>query len=116
VELEASADLLVQRVARAICANTNIAKPGDFETIFDDPDDLTWDSAESPPRPIPRWRLYERRARAALEVFHVGELADALHAIRAQVKRGQQAIPIVVERAFHDIDEFARAALEKLEK
>ena len=79
-------DALIQRAARAICAKTNIARPGEPEVIFDNPDDLMWDSSETPPRPMPRWLLYEDRARAVLETIYVAELSQALHSILLQVK------------------------------
>ena len=112
---EASYDALIRRAARAICATTNLAGPGDKEVILDNPDDLTWDYSNSPPRPVPRWHLYENRARAALEAIHVDEVIQAFRSILRQVKRGRNAIPIVVERSFHEIEESARRALEDLE-
>ena len=76
-------DTLIQRAARAICAKTNVARPGEPVVIFDNPDDLTWDGSETPPRPVPRWLLYEDRARAALEAIHVADVSQALHSILA---------------------------------
>jgi hypothetical protein len=107
-------EALIQRAARAICAQTNVARPGEAEVIFDNPDDLMWDYSKTPPRPLPRWCLYEDRARAALEAIHVDEVSQALQAILRQVKRGQSA-PIIIERSLHDIEELARRALGRLE-
>ncbi len=108
-------DSLIQRIARAICAKTNIAWPAEAEVIFDNPDDLMWDYSKSPPRPLPRWRLYEDRARAVLEVIHVVEVSQALHSILREVKRGQTDFPIILERALHEIEELAHRALGQLE-
>ncbi len=108
-------DALVRRAARAICATTNLAPPGEKEVILDNPDDLTWEYSNGPPRPVPRWHLYENRARAALEAIQVDEVIQAFHSILRQVKRGQNAVPIIVERSFHDIEQLARRALENLE-
>jgi hypothetical protein len=108
-------DALVQKAARAICSKTDIAKAGHGEVIFDNPDDLMWDYSIDPPRPLPRWRLYETRAEAALEAIHVVEVSEAFHLILRQVKRGQNAVPLIVERSFHDIAVLAERALEYLE-
>jgi hypothetical protein len=51
-----------------------------------------WDYSKTPPRPLPRWRLYEDRARAALEAIHVDEVSQALQAILRQVKSGRSTI------------------------
>ena len=106
---------LVQRAARAICAKTNLARPGEAEVIFDNPDDLTWDNSSDPPRPLLRWHLYEESARAALESIHTAEVSQALHSILRQVKRGQSSVPIVIERSFHEIEKLAQQALGYLE-
>jgi hypothetical protein len=108
-------EVLVQKAARAICSNTDIAKPGQGETIFDNPDDLMWDYSIDPPRPLPRWRLYETRAEAVLEAIHAVEVSQAFHLILRQVKRGQNAVPHIVDRSFHDIAVLAERALEYLE-
>jgi hypothetical protein len=108
-------EALIQRAARAICANTNVARPGEAEVILDNPDDLMWDYSKTPPRPLPRWRLYEDRARAALEAIQVDEVSQALHAILRQVKRGQSDFPVVIERSLHDIEELVQRALGRLE-
>jgi hypothetical protein len=108
-------DALIQRAARAICAKTNVARPGEPEVIFDNPDDLIWDSSETPPRPMPRWLLYEDRARAVLETIYVAELSQALRSILRQVKRGQTDVPTIVERSLHEIEELAQRALGHLE-
>ena len=108
-------DALIQRAARAICAKTNVARSGEPEVIFDNPDDLMWDGSETPPRPLPRWLLYEDRARAVLEAIQVAELSQALHSILRQVKRGQGSVPIIIERSLHEIEELAQRALRHLE-
>lgn len=108
-------DTLIQRAARAICAKTNVARPGEAVVIFDNPDDLTWDGSETPPRPVPRWLLYEDRARAALEAIHVADVSQALHSILRQVKRGQTDVTIIVERSLLEIEELAERALGHLE-
>ncbi len=109
-------DSLVQRAARAICAATNIAAPGEREVIYDAPDDLTWDKSTVPPQPAPRWRLYEERGRAAVNAVGVSQIADALRAILKQVERGRNAVaPLIVERAFQDIESLARRALDQVE-
>jgi hypothetical protein len=108
-------DILIQRAARAICGKTNVARPGETVIIFDNPDDLTWDGSETPPRPVPRWLLYEDRARAALEAIHVADVSQALHSILRQVKRGQSDVPMIVTRSLHEIQELAERALGHLE-
>jgi len=108
-------DTLVQRAARAICAKTNVARSGEAEVILDNPDDLTWDRSETPPRPVPRWLLYEDRARAALEAIHVADVSQALHSILRQVKRGQTDVPTIVKRSLHEIEELAERALGHFE-
>ena len=113
--LEAWDEYLVQQVARAICAKTNVARAGEADVIFDSPDDLYWDDSMGDPRPLPRWRLYEDRALAALQAAHVVEVRHALRSILRQVKRGQDAVPVVIERSFHDIENLARRALSQLD-
>jgi len=108
-------DALVQKAARAICSKTDIAKPGQGEAIFDNPDDLMWDYSNDLPRPLPRWRLYETRAEAVLEAIHAVEVSQAFQQILRQVKRGQNAVPPIIERSFHDIAVLAERALEYLE-
>jgi len=113
--VETPYDSLTQRVARAICAKTNVARPGETEEIFDNPDDLMWDGTKCPPRPLPRWRLYEDRARAVLEVVHVAEVSQALRSILHQAKRGKSDFPMIIEQSLHEIEDLAQRALGHLE-
>jgi hypothetical protein len=106
---------LVQIAARAICANTNIAKRGQPEEVFDAPDDVTWDTSSAPPRALPRWALYEPQGRAVVESLGVVEIADALVSILKQIERGRNATaPQIVEHAFQDIEKLARKGLLSL--
>lgn len=58
---------MIERVARAICAKTNIATVGETEVIYDNPDYVIPARARVDGIPIPRWRLYLDQARAAIE-------------------------------------------------
>jgi len=107
----------VRRAAKAICATTNIAKPGTSDIIFDAPDDLTWDASISPPNPVPRWRLYEDRAQAAIDALDLPEIASMAAYIIKQVERGRNATaPQIVEHAFQEIEALARNLLEHAQK
>ena len=109
-------EALVRRVARTICANTDLSRPGETEVIYDVPDDLMWDHSTVPPRPAPRWRLYEERGRAALNTVGIAQMTDALLSIVKQVERGRNAAaPLIVDHAFRDIEALARGALERLQ-
>ena len=61
-------EAMVAHLARVLCANTNVATRDSPLPIYDEPDDLVW--LESPNGPVlaARWRLYEERARIALEI------------------------------------------------
>ena len=84
--------------------------------IYDVPDDLMWDQSTVPPRPAPRWRLYEERGRAALNAVGIAQMTDALLSIVKQVERGRNAAaPLIVDHAFRDIEALARGALERLQ-
>lgn len=109
-------EVLVRKAARAICAHTNLSKPGETDVIYDVPDDLTWDHSTIPPRPAPRWRLYEEPGRAALNALGLDEMTDALLSIIRQVERGRNAAaPVIADHAFRDIEALARGALERLQ-
>jgi hypothetical protein len=106
---------LVHKAARAICANTNIAKRGQSEVVFDAPDDVTWDTSSTPPIAIPRAALYEAQGRAAVETLGIAKIADALFSILKQVERGRNATaPQIVEHAFHDIEKQVHKAISSL--
>jgi hypothetical protein len=109
-------DDLLRAAARAICAATSITKAGDADVIFDTPDDLTWDMSTSPPTAAPRWRLYEERARAALEAMNFPEIAEIIAAILKTVEKGRSAsAPQILEHAFEDIEKLSRLILRKID-
>jgi hypothetical protein len=109
-------DALVRKAARAICAKTKLSRPGPTEVIYDAPDDLMWDQSTIPPRAQQRWRLYEEPGKAALEAAGIFQIAEALIAIRAHIKKGQNAVaPQIAEHAFRTIDDLARGVLDRLQ-
>lgn len=74
---------MIERVARAICKETNIAMEGVTETVFDCPDAvyMRWVRGEGHHDPIPRWTLYIPQARAAIEAMRepTNKMYDAAH-------------------------------------
>ena len=109
-------ETIVRKVARAICAATNIAKPGQNDVILDAPDDLSWDATVSPPRPVPRWILYEERGRAAVDAMNISKIAEMAAFIVRQVDKGKNATaPQIVDHAFQDIEKLARGILDQVQ-
>jgi hypothetical protein len=58
-------DAMVMRLARILCANTNVATRESPEPVYDEPDDLVWLDSPNGPVLAARWRLYEERAHLA---------------------------------------------------
>lgn len=103
---------MVRKAARAICASTNVAKPGEPDVIYDAPDDLSWDVSEGSPRAIPRWRIYEKPARAAIEALGIADLQDRIAAVLRAVERGRAAAaPQILDHALSDIETLVRGIL-----
>jgi len=100
---------LLQRIARAICAHTDLRKPGDPDPVLDQPDDLVWLRNEDRIQPAPRWILYEKSARAALDAIGGASVVFALASIIDQVERGRGTDRL--DRALDEIDKLARQAL-----
>lgn len=103
---------LVQRASRAICAQTNVARPDVTEVIFDQPDDLVWVAAGGGHRMVPRWMLYQDRARAALMAGRTVQMLEALGEISHQVQRSRAQNTMLAELA---IDEIERLVLQLLQ-
>ena len=59
---------IVERVARAICAKTDIAMAGVDEVNLDDPDFIIPAHKRFDKIEMPRWKLYVDQARAAIAV------------------------------------------------
>ncbi len=59
-------DSMVERVARAICAATNIAMEGVTEVVLDNPDFVIPAHKRTDGKALPRWQLYVPKARAAI--------------------------------------------------
>lgn len=57
---------MVERVARAICAVTNIAMMGVTEIVLDNPDYIIPAHKTTDKIPVARWTLYVDQARAAI--------------------------------------------------
>ncbi len=60
---------MVERVARAICASTDITMAGGIETVMDNPDFIIPANSRADRKPLARWRLYVPQARAAIEAM-----------------------------------------------
>ncbi len=83
-------DAMVAHLARILCANTNVAPKDSPLPIYDVPDDLVW--LESPQGPVlaARWRLYEERARIALQISGYVEKRAALMSILQELQNARQ--------------------------
>jgi hypothetical protein len=75
---------MVERVARAICAKTNIAMEGVTEVVLDNPDYVIPGNRRFDKTDTPRWKLYVDQSRAAIEamreptdpMIHAGEALE----------------------------------------
>jgi hypothetical protein len=79
-------DAMVMRLARVLCANTNVATRDSPAPIYDEPDDLVW--LESPNGPVlaARWRLYEERAHLALGLTKFAQTQEVLATVVAELR------------------------------
>ena len=88
-------EAMVAHLARVLCANTNVATRDSPVPIYDVPDDLVW--LDSPDGPVlaARWRLYEERARIALEITRFVPREAALLGILEELRtaRGADRLP-----------------------
>lgn len=84
-------DAMVMRLARLLCANTNVATRDSPAPVYDEPDDLVW--LESPNGPVlaARWRLYEQRARLALDLTKYAQTQEALATILVELRDARLA-------------------------
>ena len=84
-------DAMAVHLARILCAKTNVAGKDSPVPIYDVPDDLVW--LESPQGQVlaARWRLYEERARIALQVCGYVDKRLALLSILQELQNARQA-------------------------
>jgi hypothetical protein len=84
-------DAMVMRLARVLCANTNVATRDSPAPIYDEPDDLVW--LESPNGPVlaARWRLYEERAHLALDLTKFAQTQEVLATVVAELRDARLA-------------------------
>jgi hypothetical protein len=86
-----SYDALVMRLARVLCAKTNVATRDSPVPVYDVPDDLVWLDTPGGPLLAARWRLYEERAHAALVLMRYEDTQEALATVLAELREARQA-------------------------
>jgi hypothetical protein len=91
IRMQDAYDAMVMRLARILCAKTNVAPRESPGPIYDEPDDLVWLESPNGPLLAARWRLYEEGARVALELTKYAQTQEALTTILTELRDARLA-------------------------